>query len=196
MIPLNISTDREVPSVKKELSFIALGIIAAAPAFASQQSTSQGFIEDSHLELFLRNAYTRHTSSCMCVGNNSAYPWASPLRGQRKRCSKRLAVLSGNSKYLGYIPNVIIAMGCRIKPNGARGLSPPSNRALPRDRSALAWTVSPSMRCALTAVAGPAVGALINPLYRTAQGVTGVIRPFSPPGCTASPAPGSPPPER
>ena len=138
----------------------------------------------------------RHTSSCMCVGNNSAYPWASPLRGQRKRCSKRLAVLSGNSKYLGYIPNVIIAMGCRIKPNGARGLSPPSNRALPRDRSASVWTVSPSMRCALTAVAGPAVGALINPLYRTAQGVTGVIRPFSPPGCTASPAPGSPPPER
>ncbi|MDP1271206.1 hypothetical protein, partial [Klebsiella pneumoniae] len=27
--------------------------------FASQQSHSQGFIEDSHLELFLRNAYTR-----------------------------------------------------------------------------------------------------------------------------------------
>ncbi|MCP6379367.1 OprD family porin, partial [Klebsiella pneumoniae] len=42
--------------------------------FASQQSNSQGFIEDSHLELFLRNAYNRHTSSCMCVGNNSAYP--------------------------------------------------------------------------------------------------------------------------
>ncbi|HCJ2334642.1 TPA: OprD family outer membrane porin [Klebsiella pneumoniae] len=48
----------------------------------------------------------------------------------------------------------------------------------------------------LDGVAGPAACALINPLYRTAQGVTGVIRPFSPPGCTASPAPGSPPPER
>ena len=59
MIPLNISTDREVPSVKKELPLIALGIIAAAPAFASQQSTSQGFIEDSHLDLFLRNAYIK-----------------------------------------------------------------------------------------------------------------------------------------
>ena len=106
----------------------------------------------------------------MCVGNNSAYPWASPLRGQRKRCSKRLAVLSGNSKYLGYIPNVIIAMGCRIKPNGARGLSPPSNRALPRDRSALAWTVSPSMRCALTAVAGAAAraGSTFSPRMTTA----------------------------
>ncbi|HHX7460127.1 TPA: hypothetical protein ACVNMD_005406, partial [Klebsiella pneumoniae] len=40
--------------MKKELPLIALGIIAAAPAFASQQSTSQGFIEDSHLDLFLR----------------------------------------------------------------------------------------------------------------------------------------------
>lgn len=37
---------------EKELPLIALGIIAAAPAFASQQSTSQGFIEDSHLDLF------------------------------------------------------------------------------------------------------------------------------------------------
>ncbi|WP_142889686.1 OprD family porin, partial [Klebsiella pneumoniae] len=42
--------------MKKELPLLALGIIAAAPAFASQQSTSQGFIEDSHLDLFLRNA--------------------------------------------------------------------------------------------------------------------------------------------
>ncbi len=58
----------------------------------------------------------------MCVGNNSAYPWASPLRGQRKRCSKRLAVLSGNSKYLGYIPNVIIAMGCRIEAEWGQGI--------------------------------------------------------------------------
>ncbi|WP_320076874.1 hypothetical protein, partial [Klebsiella pneumoniae] len=33
--------------MKKELPLLALGIIAAAPAFASQQSTSQGFIEDS-----------------------------------------------------------------------------------------------------------------------------------------------------
>ncbi|OUR35551.1 hypothetical protein B9J96_14535 [Enterobacter roggenkampii] len=29
-------------------------------------------------------------------------PVASPLRGQRKRCSKRQAVLSCNSSYLGY----------------------------------------------------------------------------------------------
>lgn len=44
--------------MKKELPLIALGIIAAAPAFASQQSTSQGFIEDSH-RISLRNAYIK-----------------------------------------------------------------------------------------------------------------------------------------
>lgn len=38
---------------EKELSLIALGIIAATPTFASQQSASQGFIDDSHLDLFL-----------------------------------------------------------------------------------------------------------------------------------------------
>ncbi len=43
--------------MKKQLSLLALSIIVAAPAFASQQSSSQGFIDDSHLDLFLRNAY-------------------------------------------------------------------------------------------------------------------------------------------
>ena len=51
--------NREVPSVKNKLTLIALSIIASAPAFASQQSTSQGFIDDSHLDLFLRNAYIK-----------------------------------------------------------------------------------------------------------------------------------------
>ncbi|RAY64132.1 OprD family outer membrane porin, partial [Enterobacter kobei] len=35
----------------------SLGLFAALPAAASQQSDSQGFIDDSHLDLFLRNAY-------------------------------------------------------------------------------------------------------------------------------------------
>lgn len=43
--------------MKKQLSLLALSIMLAAPAFASQQSSSQGFIDDSHLDLFLRNAY-------------------------------------------------------------------------------------------------------------------------------------------
>ena len=43
--------------MKKELSLIALSLFAALPAAASQQSDSKGFIDDSHLDLFLRNAY-------------------------------------------------------------------------------------------------------------------------------------------
>ena len=43
--------------MKKELSLVALSLFAALPAAASQQSDSQGFIDDSHLDLFLRNAY-------------------------------------------------------------------------------------------------------------------------------------------
>lgn len=43
--------------MKNKLSLIALGLIAATPAFASQQSESQGFVDDSHLDVFLRNAY-------------------------------------------------------------------------------------------------------------------------------------------
>jgi hypothetical protein len=56
VIHFNISRQRR-SSVKKELSLIALGLFAALPAAASQQSDSQGFIDDSHLDLFLRNAY-------------------------------------------------------------------------------------------------------------------------------------------
>ena len=43
--------------MKKELSLIALSLFAALPAVASQQSDSKGFVDDSHLDLFLRNAY-------------------------------------------------------------------------------------------------------------------------------------------
>ena len=43
--------------MKKEISLIALSLFAALPAIASQQSDSQGFVNDSHLNLFLRNAW-------------------------------------------------------------------------------------------------------------------------------------------
>ena len=45
--------------MKNKLALITLSIIASAPAFASQQSDSQGFVDDSHLDLFLRNAYIK-----------------------------------------------------------------------------------------------------------------------------------------
>ena len=43
--------------MKKEISLIALSLFTALPAIASQQSDSQGFVNDSHLNLFLRNAW-------------------------------------------------------------------------------------------------------------------------------------------
>ncbi|OHY67570.1 hypothetical protein BB778_15975 [Pluralibacter gergoviae] len=43
--------------MKKQISLIALGLMAAVPAIASQQSDSKGFIDDSHLDVLLRNAY-------------------------------------------------------------------------------------------------------------------------------------------
>ncbi|MDR6618464.1 hypothetical protein SB6413_02111 [Klebsiella pasteurii] len=52
----------------------------------------------------------------------SAHPWASPLRGQRRRCSKLLpAILSGQ------IPCrlVICPTGCRQLSNPGRGFSSP-----------------------------------------------------------------------
>lgn len=53
--------------MKKNLSLIALCIAASAPAFASEQAESKGFVEDSSLNLLLRNAYMnrdyKHTKS-------------------------------------------------------------------------------------------------------------------------------------
>ncbi|BBP81856.1 MULTISPECIES: OprD family porin [Pseudomonas] len=43
--------------MKKNLSLIALCIAASAPAFADEQAQSKGFVEDSSLNVLLRNAY-------------------------------------------------------------------------------------------------------------------------------------------
>lgn len=43
--------------MKKELSLLALSLFAAMPAFANHQDESQGFIDDSHFDLLLRNTY-------------------------------------------------------------------------------------------------------------------------------------------
>lgn len=40
-----------------KLTAWVLGVCVCAPAFAASQQESKGFIEDSHLDLFLRNAY-------------------------------------------------------------------------------------------------------------------------------------------
>ncbi len=47
--------------VKKEIPVILCGILCVAPALASDQSQSNGFIADSHFDVLLRNAYiNRH----------------------------------------------------------------------------------------------------------------------------------------
>lgn len=43
--------------MKKELPVIILSLLTVMPAIASEQSESKGIIADSHLNLFLRNAY-------------------------------------------------------------------------------------------------------------------------------------------
>ena len=62
----------------------------------------------------------------------SAHPWASPLRGQRRRCSKLLpAILSGQ------IPRrlVICPTGCRQLSNPGRGFSSPPGECNRRKKS-------------------------------------------------------------
>lgn len=53
--------------MKKNLSLIALCIAASAPTFANEQAQSKGFVEDSSLNVLLRNAYMnrdyKHTKS-------------------------------------------------------------------------------------------------------------------------------------
>lgn len=43
--------------MKNTLSLIALCIAASTSALADDQSTAKGFVEDSHLDVLLRNAY-------------------------------------------------------------------------------------------------------------------------------------------
>src|SRR5690606_7099508 len=42
---------------KYKLSAIALALMTSVPALAASQADSKGFVEDSSLDLFLRNAY-------------------------------------------------------------------------------------------------------------------------------------------
>src|SRR5690606_17246224 len=46
-----------IQMTKYKLSAIALALMTSAPALAASQADSAGFVEDSSLDLFLRNAY-------------------------------------------------------------------------------------------------------------------------------------------
>ena len=43
--------------LNKRIGLLALGILGATQAMASDQSDSKGFVDDSHLNVLLRNAY-------------------------------------------------------------------------------------------------------------------------------------------
>ena len=71
-----------------------------------------------------------------CARRYSAHPWASPLRGQRRRCSKLLpAILSGQ------IPRrlVICPTGCRQLSNPGRGFSSPRQVLYAKKKPVLAY---------------------------------------------------------
>ena len=86
-------------------------------------------------ELFLK--YGGEGGLTRCARRYSARPWASPLRGQRKRCSKLLpAILSGQ------IPRrlVICPTGCRQLSNPGRGFSsPPAGCYMRKKKPVLAY---------------------------------------------------------
>ena len=43
--------------LNKKLAVVALGVMAATQAMANEQADTKGFVEDSHLDVLLRNAY-------------------------------------------------------------------------------------------------------------------------------------------
>lgn len=43
--------------LKQRMGLIALGILSATQAMANDQEQSKGFVEDSHLNIAVRNAY-------------------------------------------------------------------------------------------------------------------------------------------
>ncbi|EML3184448.1 TPA: OprD family porin, partial [Pseudomonas aeruginosa] len=45
--------------LKKRICLLALGIATASQAMANDQEAAKGFVEDSHLDLFFRNAYIK-----------------------------------------------------------------------------------------------------------------------------------------
>lgn len=48
---------RDQPTVKKKLSLIIMGLLSSSPVFAAGQADSNGLVDDSHLNVLLRNAY-------------------------------------------------------------------------------------------------------------------------------------------
>ncbi|POT58224.1 hypothetical protein C3432_09975 [Citrobacter amalonaticus] len=81
-------------------SIFILVILQVAGALALLLGPSQGLALSGQLQAAFKSVPDRfvvHPSHVLVYA-----PGDSPLRGQRKRCSKRLRVLSRNSNYLEY----------------------------------------------------------------------------------------------
>lgn len=64
--------------LKKRISLIALGMLSATQAMANDQAESKGFVEDSHLNVLLRNAYIDRDKK---HGNKDQMEWGQGVIG-------------------------------------------------------------------------------------------------------------------
>ncbi|AUU84910.1 hypothetical protein C2U54_13245 [Leclercia sp. LSNIH1] len=90
------------------------------PQTCNMRKKSPHFHASSSLNMAVRGGLTR------CARRYSAHPWASPLRGQRKRCSKTLpAFLFGQPVRCA----LSLSNWLRQLSNPGRGFSSPHRRA-------------------------------------------------------------------
>ena len=64
--------------LNKRISLIALGMLSATQAMANDQAESKGFVEDSHLNVLLRNAYIDRDKK---HGNKDQMEWGQGVIG-------------------------------------------------------------------------------------------------------------------
>ncbi len=137
------------PTGCRQLSNPGRGFSSPPPAGAICEKKSPYLRTSSSLNMAVRGGLTRYAR------RYSAHPRASPLRGQRRRCSKLLpAILSGQ------IPRrlVICPTGCRQLSNPGRGFSFPPAGAICEKKSPYLRTSSSSnmaVRGGLTRYARP-----------------------------------------
>ncbi|NWA01855.1 OprD family porin [Pseudomonas gingeri] len=67
--------------LNKRIGLLALGILSATQAMASEQSDAKGFVEDSHLNILLRNAYINRDYK---DGNKDKIEWGQAAIGTFK----------------------------------------------------------------------------------------------------------------
>src|SRR5450830_1722798 len=65
--------------LNKRIGLLALGILGATQAMASDQSDSKGFVDDSHLNVLLRNAYINRDYK---DGNKDKAEWGQAAIGK------------------------------------------------------------------------------------------------------------------